>query len=412
MATAKKLPSGSWRCQVFSHYEYLTDKQGKPLIDPVTGKQKTKRIYESFTSDDPSKQGKKEAELMAAEFSLNKNKKSKPMNLTLSEAIDKYIESSDAILSPTTIQGYKKIKRNSYQELMDIPLKNITHELLQTAVNTESKRIVNRKRKIKKTISPKSVKNSYGLISAVLNRYCPNIDCNIQLPSTENKIKELIAPEIIMAIIKDTEIELPALLAMWLSLSLSEIRGLKKSTSIKNGYLIIHEVVVDVNNESIRKQQAKTFTRIRKHKIPGYIQKLIDKTSTDDLVTMSGHAIYMRFRRLLKKNNLPHMTFHDLRHENASVMALLRIPDKYAMERGGWKTDNVMKKVYTHTFSEEREKVDEVIDDYFEKVLGAKNENIDTQKYKAWLTLFDKPDNKESIDEFKEFIQHEMQHKK
>lgn len=70
------------------------------------------------------------------------------------------------------------------------------------------------------------------------------------------------------------------------------------------------------------------------------------------------------------------MTFHDLRHENASVMALLRIPNKYAMERGGWKTDNVMKKVYTHTFSEEREKVDE--DDYFEKVLGAHNENIDT----------------------------------
>lgn len=74
---------------------------------------------------------------------------------------------------------------------------------------------------------------------------------------------------------------------------------------------------------------------------------------------------------------------------------------------GGWKTDNVMKKVYTHTFSEEREKVDEVIDDYFEKVLGTTNENIDTQKYKAWLILFEKSDNKESLDEFKKFIQHE-----
>jgi integrase len=43
----------------------------------------------------------------------------------------------------------------------------------------------------------------------------------------------------------------------------------------------------------------------------------------------------MRFKRLLEKNGLPHMTFHDLRHMNASVMAMLRIPDKYAMERGG-----------------------------------------------------------------------------
>ena len=28
MATAKKLPSGSWRCLVFSHYEYVTGKDG------------------------------------------------------------------------------------------------------------------------------------------------------------------------------------------------------------------------------------------------------------------------------------------------------------------------------------------------------------------------------------------------
>jgi integrase len=409
MAKAKKLPSGSWRALVYSHSVNELDSNGNIVYDK-NGKPKKKRIYESFTSDDPTLAGKKEAEYLAAEFALNKKKKNKPANLTLIEAIDKYITSSDAVLSPTTIQGYDKIKRNSYQELMDIPLKNITKEMLQIAVNNEAKRPSKRSSKTPKTISPKTVKNSYGLITAVLNRYCPSIDCDVQLPATENKIKELIPPEIIMDIIKGTEIELPVLLAMWLSLSLSEIRGLKKSTSIKDGYLIINEVVVDVNCEPIRKQQAKTFTRIRKHKIPEYIQKLIYNTNTDDLVKMSGHAIYMRFRRLLKKNNLPHMTFHDLRHVNASVMALLRIPDKYAMERGGWKTDEVMKKVYTHTFSKEREIVDEVIDDYFQKMLQVKSENVDIQKYKAWLTLFGKPDNEESMSEFKEFMQHEMQH--
>jgi integrase len=409
MAKAKKLPSGSWRALVYSHSVNELDSNGNIVYDK-NGKPKKKRIYESFTSDDPTLAGKKEAEYLAAEFALNKKKKNKPANLTLIEAIDKYITSSDAVLSPTTIQGYDKIKRNSYQELMDIPLKNITKEMLQIAVNNEAKRPSKRSSKTPKTISPKTVKNSYGLITAVLNRYCPSIDCDVQLPATENKIEELIPPEIIMDIIKGTEIELPVLLAMWLSLSLSEIRGLKKSTSIKDGYLIINEVVVDVNCEPIRKQQAKTFTRIRKHKIPEYIQKLIYNTNTDDLVKMSGHAIYMRFRRLLKKNNLPHMTFHDLRHVNASVMALLRIPDKYAMERGGWKTDEVMKKVYTHTFSKEREIVDEVIDDYFQKMLQVKSENVDIQKYKAWLTLFGKPDNEESMSEFKEFMQHEMQH--
>src|SRR5699024_2139302 len=90
--------------------------------------------------------------------------------------------------------------------------------------------------------------------------------------------------------------------------------------------------------------------------------------NSDMLIELSGHSIYMKWKRLLEKNNLPHMSFHDLRHVNASVMTLLKIPDKYAMERGGWKIDSVMKRVYTHTFSSEKTQVDNIIDDYFQKI--------------------------------------------
>lgn len=85
------------------------------------------------------------------------------------------------------------------------------------------------------------------------------------------------------------------------------------------------------------------FSRTRKHKIPTYIQSLIDQLPPDQeyLVPLSGHQLYKRWVKLLKRNNLPHMTFHDLRHVNASIMALLQMPDKYAMERGGWKTDSI-----------------------------------------------------------------------
>lgn len=65
MATAKKLPSGSWRCLVYSHSEPVYLKDGKPALDK-NGKQKQKRIYESFTCDDPSKAGKRQAEKEAA----------------------------------------------------------------------------------------------------------------------------------------------------------------------------------------------------------------------------------------------------------------------------------------------------------------------------------------------------------
>ena len=365
MPTAKKLPSGSWRCQVFSHYEPQYDSSGAPVIDPKTGKQKKKRIYESFTCDDPSKAGKREAEYAAAEFAMQKKERKRPTNLTLREAIDKYIENSDAVLSPTTIEGYKVIKQHAFQNIMDTKLRDITKELLQNAVNEESKR---KRKRTDKQISPKTVKNEYGLITAVLNAYYPSLDCTVRLPDRPVVIKELLQPDVIFDAVKGTSVELPVLLAMWLSFSMSEIRGIRKSTSIKDGYITIRQVVVDVKNVPIEKSQAKTHTRIRKLRIPPYIQQLINATDPDEdfLVPMSGAAIYNKFSRILKKHGLPHMAFHDLRHINASVMALLRIPDKYAQERGGWKSDHVMKKVYVQTFSENCEEVDKLIDHYFE----------------------------------------------
>lgn len=93
MATAKKLPSGSWRCQVFSHYEIVLDKNGKPVIDPKTKKQKQKRIYKSFTCDDPSARGKRKAEAMAAEWADNKEiKKDEEVQMTFGDALEKYIQ--------------------------------------------------------------------------------------------------------------------------------------------------------------------------------------------------------------------------------------------------------------------------------------------------------------------------------
>ena len=149
-------------------------------------------------------------------------------------------------------------------------------------------------------------------------------------------MKELLPPEVIFNVVCGTKIELPVLLAMWLSFTISEIKGLTKSKSIQGNYITIVEVVVHVAGEDIAKKQAKEFTRTRRHRIPPYIKKLIDNVQTDQLVTMSGKAVSNKFSRLLEKNNLPHISFHDLRHVNASVMAMLKIPDKYAQERGGW----------------------------------------------------------------------------
>lgn len=349
MASARKLPSGAYRVLVYSH----TDKvDGKPV-----------RRYQSFTASTAA-----EAEFQAAEFKRRKQRIETHTSMTLREGIDAYLALKDHVLSPTTIAEYRKMRDLRFQSIMDKPMEKLTQQDVQLAVNEESAKVSRRG----KPLSPKTIKNAHGLLSAVLATYCPDLHLRTTLPAPKKQIKELLRPEVIMDAVKGTDIELPVLLAMWLSFSKSEIRGLKK-TAVRDGYIVVEETVVDVDGKPVHKNQAKAYDRIRKHKIPTYIAGLIEKaiasTPGDYLVNMEGYTIYNKFKRALQKAGLPHMNFHDLRHVSASVMLMLGVPDKYAMERGGWSTPHTMKAVYQHTFSEERKAVDKRIDDYFESIM-------------------------------------------
>lgn len=370
MPTAKRLPSGSWRCQVYSHSIIKTDKNGNIVYDK-DGKPKKKRIYESFTSDDTSRRGKIEAEAMASDFILNRKGKAQKRlseeNMTLLEAIEKYIDQHRTTLSPTTIKDYETIKKNGFQDIMLLKLKDFDADILQDAINRESKRVSRKRTRNPRPISTKRLRNEYGLIRPVLKKYRKDINFEeISLPKVPPRIPDLLPAETIFRIIKGTDLELAVSLAMWLSFTSSEIRGLTKSKSVNGDYITIREVLVDGPNGPVRKAIGKNDYRNRRHRIPPYIKQLIENVDGDILVPFKSWELSHKWAQLLKKNGLPHMTFHDLRHVNASVMALLRIPDKYAQERGGWKSDKVMKKVYQQTFSDERERVDDVIDQYFE----------------------------------------------
>ncbi len=59
---------------------------------------------------------------------------------------------------------------------------------------------------------------------------------------------------------------------------------------------------------------------------------------------------------------------------SASVMAKLNIPDIYAMERRGWSNTSTLRSVYQQTFDDDRQRVDKVIDDYFQRVYDMKHD--------------------------------------
>lgn len=412
MAKAKKLPSGSWRCQAYSHSIPVFDKSGNPVIDEKTGKQKIRRIYESFTAE-----SRKEAELLAARFQVEKSqhptkKQQETANMTLTEAIDAYITSREVLdRSPTTIQEYRCTQKYGFQDIMGMKLSELDETILQEAINVEARRAPSSRSK-SKTISAKRLRNEWGLISSVLKKYRKDLIFSVELPTAAERIPELLPADTVMQIVKGTDIELAVLLAAWLSFSMSEVRGLTKSKSISGDYIRIAEVVITVGGKPVHKDIGKNKYRNRTHRIPPYIKNLIDQVEGDILVPFSGAALYYRWIKLLDDNGLQHMTFHDLRHLNASVMAMLRIPDKYAQERGGWKSDKVMKKVYTQTFPEERERVDNVIDGFFENIVRPEAQGFNQKKYQAWLILFDEADTPDAKKKFLEFMQHEIQHKK
>ena len=334
MTKPQKLPSGNWRVRAYVG----TDASGK-------------KTMKSFTA--PTK---KEAEYMAASYLAER--KEAPAEMTVGKAIDKYIESKSNILSPATIRSYKTMRKNNLQGLMDIQLRNLTRNAIQSAVNAEAEKL-----------SPKTVHNAYGLLSSSLSVYAPDLNVKVSLPKKQKKIRTMPEPEEIIRLVQGTSIELPCLLAIWLGMRMSEIRGLKKS-DVTGNQLIIRRSIVTVEGEQIEKDSTKTYESTRISDIPPYIMNLIDNVETEYLTELTRDQIYTRFVRMQRDAGIePRISFHDLRHLNASVMVKLHVPDKYAMERGGWSTTSTLRNVYQHTFSDEREAVNQKINKYFNEIV-------------------------------------------
>lgn len=348
--TAVKTESGKWHCQV-SYF----DSAGKKHFRSFTGIRKT------------------EVEAKAREFEGMKSRVRDVRQISLGECIDEYIEAKEHVLSPTTIRSYRTIRRNSFQSLMPVKLKMIDDRMLNQAVKEEMMRKTMNVNAgtMDKVPSPKSIRNAYGLISASLAWAMPDMTFHVDLPKKARVFRDLPSPDEIYRAVKGSWVELPVLLAMWMTLSMSEIRGLTKSKSINGDYLTVREVVVLSGAHEVRKALGKTAKRNRRHIMPKYIKEMIEKVDGDIIVPQSASGILDCFQRKLRENGIDEITFHDLRHVSASVMAQLGVPNIYAQDRGGWASDCIMKQVYMETFGKERRAVDALINVYFEGFLDS-----------------------------------------
>ena len=333
MAKAKQLPSGAWRVQA-----------SKTVNGTL--------IRRSFTDTDPRRAELKASEWQNELFTVYRQ----PNKATLEMAIKNYIENRRGLVSPTTIATYEKIQRNHFVNLQKQSISKITLNALQAEVN-----------RMALTHSPKTVKCAYGLIAAAIKEVTGQT-LTVKLPKAKKIVyatPDQKTAQDILAAARGTDIELPITLALRLGMRVSEICGLKWE-AVHDDYIVIDNVIVDYGTERYEKLP-KSAAGLRKVPLPEDIKALIEaQPKTDEYVYhKNAKAIGAAFRRLLEKNNIPHCRFHDLRHANASAMAMLGIPERYAMAIGGWDTPSVLRQIYQQTFTEAEKDFAKRLDKYF-----------------------------------------------
>ena len=345
MATAKKLPSGSWRCQVFIGY----DEAGK-------------KRYKSITVKDPSRKGKKECERLAAEWALDHEDRGD--NITVYDAVRKYIDTKEKALSPSTVRGYERYLKKRIVPIQSELLPDLTQARVQTWVNGLSA-----------DCSEKYIKNVLGLFNSAV-AYCGGRTFDVNIPSSakpqlhtpyDEEIRILLdhirnRPELLTAV----------LLAAFGSMRRGEICALLPSDFSGNRVRVSKSMVLDKDDFWVIKPTPKTDESNRTVILPNFVMDQIVLPAKGRVVPLHPEQVTNRFRRAVRSSGCEtRFRFHDLRHYYVSIAHALGVPDAYIMQMGGWKTDNVMHRVYRDTLPDVMKAEQNKMTEHFRNVFGA-----------------------------------------
>jgi integrase len=336
MPKAKKKANGQWRVTV---YDY---------------KDSTGRIHQkTFTAET-----KLEAERLANEYKDGPSRS----DLTVGEAVKGYIDSKKSVLSPSTHRSYSSIYRTHFESSRfgGIKLSSLDNITVQRFISDLD-------------LNPKTVRNVSGILTASIKMYMPNKSFVITLPA--QKRPELHTPTtdevntLINSIKKDRELYICVMLCAFGPMRRSEACAIRYDDidNKTNTITVRRARVQEANQKWVYKDMPKTDTSYRALIYPSEVVDAIGRGFGYVITKSTPQALTQRLSHALKRAGLPDFRLHDLRHYSASILHAIGIPDQYIMARGGWKTDNVMKRVYRDTLSDVEKEMNQKAVAYFEQ---------------------------------------------
>lgn len=322
----------------------LRDRKKKDEIKIPTPRKRGQKWYVDLRREGVTVIENTEAEAKAKAVAIRAgfvDVKKRPSAVTLEKAIDNYIEVRSNVLSPSTLVGYKSVKKNRFKSVMQCPVADIKD--WQGVINAEAA-----------ICSPKTVKNAWGLIRPAIEAAGVELP-KVKLPQLVPKEPVFLTPEqigVFVTAVKGTPVEIPALLGLH-SLRRSEIAALDwANIDLRNRIIKVSGAVVPGENWTLvekptNKNSASTRT------VPIMIPELYDALKavpdkTGKVVTCYISTIYDWVNKVCDENDLPRLGVHGLRHSFASLAYHVRMSEQAAMQIGGWSDYATMRKIYTH----------------------------------------------------------------
>jgi integrase len=309
--------------------------------------------------------------------------------ITLADYLARWLAHIRTRVRPATYDGYESLVRcHINPALGHLPLRDL-HPLHLQDLYTDRLTPTPARR----PLSPGSVRNLHLVLTQALQQavrwqlLTANPAAGAQPPRPRRSDPAVATGEALQRILQHLPghpLELPATIAITTGMRRSEILGLRWNDLSAN-YSSAHiQQTLQLTRTGFHYEQPKTHRSRRPVALPATLATLLTNHRSNqdarraalrqrwhqtDLIVDRGDGAPLNpdtltstWRRFIRKHNLPHVRFHDLRHSHATLMLLEGIHPKIVSERLGHASVSFTLEVYTHLLPDMQTEAAEAID--------------------------------------------------